>query len=258
MHRLLTEPKPGTFKSEEKFSQGPISALARVSVVVPVGPEDDSWCTLLESFAYLPDEAEVWLIATEAEPADFSYLTDKLGIGCQIGWSCTTAGRAHQMNTGTRLCQREFLWFLHADSQFTSDALDALSTALTTAPDSIHFFDLRFQPDGPAAACLNAWGVWLRSHCLRLPFGDQGLCMRRATLVRLGGFPENVLFGEDHLLVWQAHRQRVPLRAVRATLSTSARKYRSHGWLNTTVLHVWRTWTQAIPEFVAFLWSRIR
>ena len=253
---FVSSHEPEIISGNKHDSLGPVPYLERLSIVVPVGPGDDSWQVLLESLSELPESAEVWLIGIQAEPVEFSRSRER--IGCQMKWIVAPKGRARQMNAGARLSQGEFLWFLHADSQFTSDALVALNASLATASDSVHYFDLSYQTDGPAAARLNAWGVWLRSHLLKLPFGDQGLCMNRATFERLRGFPEDALYGEDHLLVWQAHRQRVPLRAVGATLSTSARKYRDQGWLKTTALHVWRTWKQAFPQLIALLWSRVR
>ncbi|QEG37243.1 glycosyl transferase family 2 [Bythopirellula goksoeyrii] len=258
MHRSLSESDSDTLSQTAKAPHDKLSELGRVSVVIPVGPGDSSWRTLLGYLSQLPSEAEVWLVGTKAEPSDFTSLTSELGFSCNIEWFCTSVGRAHQMNTGAQLSKKDFLWFLHADSQFDNVVLTALNTSLTTSPEAVHFFDLQFQHDGPSMARLNAWGVWLRSHILKLPFGDQGLCMSRDTFDQLGRFPEDASYGEDHLLVWQAHRHRITLRAVSATLSTSARKYRSQGWLKTTSIHLWRTWAQAFPEFIALLRSRMR
>ncbi|TWU27380.1 glycosyltransferase [Bythopirellula polymerisocia] len=252
MSDLLTPP------SKLIYEQGQFVTLARLSVVVPVGPGDCAWKKLLESFTRFPDDTEVLLVASEVEPKEFANFIYQLNIPCKTQWISADRGRAQQMNAGAQLAQREYLWFLHADSQLSSDVLEALGRALHEEPGAVHYFDLKFQTDGPPATKLNAWGVWLRSHWLKLPFGDQGFCMSRAIFDRLCGFPENAPYGEDHLLVWKAHRLRIPLRAVAATLLTSARKYRSQGWLQTTAIHTWRTWKQAFPELVALLWSRFR
>jgi len=162
------------------------------------------------------------------------------------------------MNRGAEQARRPFLWFLHADSRINGDAVTALQASIEAHPDAILYFDLEFQSDGPKLARLNARGVRFRSRCLGLPFGDQGLCLSRELFSRLGRFNEEVAYGEDHLLIWSARRERVPILPVGTVIATSARKYATNGWLATTALHTWRTWKQAIPEFAKLVWSRLR
>jgi len=232
--------------------------LSQVSIVIPVGPEDVAWQSLVSDLADVDMDAELLLISARREPSDFDQLHAAGGAFRGIRWIATTAGRAHQMNTGAQLSTRPFFWFLHADSRVSIDAFEALERSLATHPHALHFFDLVFQDDGPSLVRLNALGVRVRSRYLGLPFGDQGLCTSRDTFQRLGGFDEQVEYGEDHLFVWAAHRHRVPLHRVGAFITTSARKYRAKGWLATTVLHGWRTWRQAIPEFCRLLRNRIK
>lgn len=160
------------------------------------------------------------------------------------------------MNLGATLAKRQILWFLHADTRLNVSAAVALQVALDQDADAIYFFDLEFQSDGPRLARLNSRGVRFRSRCLGLPFGDQGLCISQKTFNALGGFPQNVAYGEDHLLIWAARRHQVPVLPTGATITTSARKYSAQGWLATTSLHAWRTWRQAFPEFAKLVWSR--
>lgn len=232
--------------------------LASVSVIVPVGPQELLWRDLLSCFASLPIECEIWFVAAQDQPADFEEFLAKCGLERIVRWASVDVGRGSQMNAGASLSTREFLWFLHADSKVSSEAISALDKSLTAFPGAIHYFDLAFSEGSPIPTRLNAWGVWMRSHCLRLPFGDQGLCMSRDTFALLQGFREEVPYGEDHLLIWAAHRKHILLRAVGAALTTSARKYEANGWFSTTVHHLWRTWYQAIPQGVALLWSRLR
>jgi hypothetical protein len=140
----------------------------------------------------------------------------------------------------------------------TEETLAALEESLIDSPAAIHYFDLVFSKGSPLLTRLNAWGVWVRSHFLGLPFGDQGLCMSRGTFELLHGFSVDAPYGEDHLMIWAAHRKRIALKPVRAALVTSPRAYVSNGWLSMTVQHFWRTWRQAIPQLLALLWSRMR
>jgi GT2 family glycosyltransferase len=151
------------------------------------------------------------------------------------------------MNDAARVARGEFLWFLHADTRLPPDAFAALSARLSRLTNGLHYFGLRFA-DGPRLLRLNELGVVLRCRLLGLPFGDQSFCLRRETFDRLGGFDESAAYGEDHLLVWSAKRNGVPLCRVPMTIRTSGRKYAERGWARTTWRHVRLTIRQATAE----------
>jgi GT2 family glycosyltransferase len=152
------------------------------------------------------------------------------------------------MNRGAEAARGDFLWFLHGDSRIDSSAVQQLAVALEERPEALHYFNLRFLADGPRALRLNEWGVSLRSRILKLPFGDQGYCLSRDLFTRLGGFDECAPYGEDHLFVWAARKQSIPLNRVPAAIGTSGRKYAQQGWARTTARHLWLTLLQAVPE----------
>lgn len=234
----------------------PFAVLSRVTIVTPVGPSDDHWRRLAHDLIQSGVGAELVLVATTAPPLDVDEVISQWRSNAR--WLTTAAGRARQMNYGAAHASRPFIWFLHADSVVPLDAILALERSLEQHPQSLHYFNLAFQDDGPRRMRLNELGARFRSRYLGLPFGDQGLCMSRDTFQRLGGFDETAAYGEDHLLVWAAHRHRVPLRQVDGVIQTSARKYRTQGWLRTTLVHVWRTWKQAIPQALRLMRNRWR
>ncbi len=220
--------------------------LLKLSVIVPLAPGDSAWTRLAPDFASLPKASEVLFVGPERPAA----------LPGNVRWIDAPRGRAGQMNAASREAQGEFLWFLHADSRLPVGVVLRLKAALEEAPGALHFFDLSFGHDASWLMALNAAGAWVRSHLLHLPFGDQGFCLRRDLLTRLGGFPEDASYGEDHLLVWRALRQGVEIRPVGARLVTSARKYRDRGWLKTTLRHQYLTYRQALPELYQFLKDR--
>jgi GT2 family glycosyltransferase len=87
----------------------------------------------------------------------------------------------------------------------------------------------RFALDDPAwQARLIERGVALRVRLLRLPYGDQGLFVRRDVFMTLGGFREWPLL-EDVEFVRRLVRAG-PTHEVRLPLITSARRWRQDGW----------------------------
>ncbi|HRQ64886.1 MAG TPA: glycosyltransferase [Xanthomonadaceae bacterium] len=232
------------------------SALSRLSVIIPLAPDETAHLGLLQQLAALPAGAEIHLAACgDVEiPVD---LRDALRhLRCEIGHH--PQGRARQLNHGIRDTHQPWLWLLHADSRLQPDTLPALERFLAAGSERLGWFDLAFADDGPWLARLNAWGANRRSRWFGLPFGDQGLVLPRTTFEALGGFDESATYGEDHLLVWAAHIAGIAVVPVGAGLVSSARNYAERGWLRTTLRH-WRlTLAQAWPQWRAWRRSRSR
>lgn len=212
-----------------------------VAAVIPIGPGDRNWrglIGLLDGLApALPRRLVFARGDQQARPRPASER-----------WTESSRGRARQQNAGAAGLDHDWLWFLHADSRPTAATLAALQAFIAADDDAVGYFDLRFLDDGPALMRLTELGASWRSRSLALPFGDQGLLLRRERFYELGCFDESRAYGEDHALVWAARRQGIPIRRIAAPLYTSARKYREHGWLTTTWRHQRLTWLQAWAE----------
>jgi hypothetical protein len=185
--------------------------------------------------------AEIMLSATEPEPADFA----DLRASCQatLRWIQSSASRAAQQNRAAMQSESAWLWFLHADSRLAPNCFAAIEQA---RPNALNYFRIRFY-DGPVWMRINEFGVNLRCWLFKLPFGDQGFLLRRASWLALGEFPEQdvpTLGGEDVALVKCARKTRIAIAALPAVIGTSARKYIEQGWLRTTLSHLRATWRQ--------------
>lgn len=236
---MATNPVSGIVRST--VAVGPL----RLSVIVPLAPGETAWRQLLAQLAAgLPDDCEVILVHADAQPPPLPWPARST-----LRQLASLAGRAQQQNSGARYARGQWLWFVHADSQLRPETLPALRRFTQREDDALGFFDLAFSRDGPRLAALNACGANLRSHWLKMPFGDQGLLLPAHRFTALGGFDERVRKGEDHLLVWAARRAGLPVVGVGAALQTSARKYALHGWWRTTSRHLWLTAVQAWPQW---------
>ena len=223
----------------------PVAAADRPAAAGGSGPESAG----AQPTAVSADEVTVVVPVAPGDEAAFRDLRNRLeAIAPGLAVIGRTAGsRARSLNAGARAARTPFLWFLHADCAVEAVHLRHLLAALARMPESLFFFDLAFAPDGPALMRLNAWGGNARARLLRLPFGDQGLATSRRIWAGLGGFPEDVAYGEDHVFVWRAHLAGIPVRRIPVPLATSARGYRERGWLRLTAMRQYLWIRQALP-----------
>jgi rSAM/selenodomain-associated transferase 2 len=141
------------------------------------------------------------------------------------------AGRARQLAAGARAAATaDALLFLHADTRLPPGWAEAVRRALDDPRVAGGAFAFRFAERSPALALVE-WGVRLRLALARLPYGDQGIFVRRAVLDAIGGVPQPPLM-EDLDLVRAIQRAgRLALLPEPAT--TSARRYLERGVLRT-------------------------
>ena len=135
------------------------------------------------------------------------------------------ASRGAQVARGVAAGRGDWLLILHADTQPAPGWTDAVARHMRDAPDRAGFFDLGFDRGGAPARAVAAWAN-LRARRLGLPFGDQGLLIRRAVLAAAGGYPDLPLM-EDVALA-RALRGRLSPLGHRAV--TSADRYLAEGW----------------------------
>jgi hypothetical protein len=224
--------------------------MTNLSVIIPLSPKEDCWKNLLEDLELLPEDVELLFVYSEGTEPPSCNLSRK-----SVRFIPSSPGRAQQLNKGAEEASKTFLWFLHADSRFTHDTVSQLLLSLQRAPEAFHYFNLEFHSTSSLMR-INAAGSWIRSHILGVPFGDQGFCLSKKLFQEIGPYPENVTYGEDHLLVWYARQRGIPLSCTGSTLLTSPRKYQCHGWLNVTLSHQYLWLKQAFPEWIKTLFRK--
>jgi rSAM/selenodomain-associated transferase 2 len=171
----------------------------------------------------------------------------------------TGAGRGRQMNTGAGHASGGILLFLHADCTLPENAFDSLRSALKNRDVSAGAFDLRI--DHPSVRFrLIELGANLRSRLTSVPYGDQGLFLRRETFERMGGFRDIPLM-EDIEIAGRLKREgRIVF--VRPPILASPRRWLKEGPAYTTL----RDWSIALayslckvpPERLARYYKDVR
>jgi hypothetical protein len=196
-----------------------------LSVVIPAWNEAENLAPVLEA---IPRGAEVVVVDGGSSDATVE-IARRSGARVLV----SEPGRARQMNRGARECAGDTLLFLHADAVLAPGAADAMERALADPAVVGGFFRLRIE-SSRLALRLAALGSNLRARALLLPYGDQGIFLRRSVFDQLGGFPD-VPFLEDVALI-RLVRGRGRLAPLDVTLVTGDRHWRALGVLPTTLL----------------------
>ena len=220
-----------------------------ISVIIPLAPFEDKWKELVSQLSELPTHCEILLVVGIGEEVDTSAFN---GVRTVEG----ADGRAGRMNSGAEASKNDFLWFLHADSRLASDTIEKLMAAYKKEPDALYYNDLKFMDDGPKLIKLNEIMVGWRSNILKMPFGDQGFAISKGLFFKLGGYRDDVPYGEDYVFTWKMKQEGYSILPTGTQIYTSARKYEKGGWLRVTALHVWLTIKQGFPEFITWIRKR--
>lgn len=139
----------------------------------------------------------------------------------------STPGRSTQMNAGVQRARARLLLFLHADTRLDSNWTKALYEALCRGA-AWGAFTPEIDRGGTVYRMAEFWGLW-RSRALGLPYGDQGIFIRKEQFLKMGGFDEKVQFMEDVDLARRLCRLGLRPKLLRVAARTSARRWDRHG-----------------------------
>ena len=152
-----------------------------------------------------------------------------------VRWTTSSPGRGRQMNAGAALSTGRWILFLHADSCPDPGWLEEIREVDIDQSVVGGAFVFRLCSSVRIARLLE-WGVALRVFCFGLPYGDQGLVIRRTVFNELGGF-ETLPIMEDVDLVRRLKR-RGQLARFQTPMRVSARRWEQDGWVRRTCLNI--------------------
>ena len=139
-------------------------------------------------------------------------------------------GRGPQLRRGAKAAKGDWFLFLHADTVlergWAIEVADFIARAERNDQDVAAVFRFALDDPTPAARRIERWAR-LRSRLLSLPYGDQGLLIRRRHYEGLGGYKPIPLM-EDVDIVRRIGSSR--LTTLRSEAVTSAVRYQRDGY----------------------------
>ena len=201
---------------------------SNIAIVVPVLNDTfalDRLLIRIDTWSTQPREV---IVVSGASSPEASALCER------YGWRYleSAPGRGGQLDKGARSTDSPVLWFLHADAEPPLDGLNAITSVLAEGAEAGYF---RFSFAGPPRwyKRLLAAGVNLRTHTGGIPYGDQGLFVRREVYIECGGFTDQPLFEEVSLV--KNLKARGKFRALDLAIGVSPRRWERDGWCRRTL-----------------------
>lgn len=226
--------------------------MIQLSIIIPVLNEEKC---LPQCLQVIPKQEDIEVIVIDGGSCDKSMAIAKQ-YGCRN--EIVVGGRAKQLQRGAAIAQGNALLFLHGDCLLPTNFVTVIKETLEQDDVSCGAFSLAINAQGLKYKIVS-WGANLRSRRSNLPYGDQGLFMKKTIYDRAGGFPTMPIM-EDYVFVRNlAQFGRIITSPEKIT--TSARRWQNLGVIRTTLIN------QAIiigytfgvnPKRLCTLYNRLR
>ncbi|MHC4453127.1 MAG: TIGR04283 family arsenosugar biosynthesis glycosyltransferase [Planctomycetota bacterium] len=141
-------------------------------------------------------------------------------------------GRGVQMNAGASYAHGGILLFLHADSILSREVILKIPCVFKNKSIVGGAFKIRLLSDRLSYRLIEA-GICFRSRLLKLPYGDQGLFVKRAVFKELGGFG-GMAVCEDLDFIWRL-KKLGEIAILDEEILSSVRRWENNGVLRTSL-----------------------
>lgn len=207
------------------------ASRASVGVVIPTLNEASTLPGILDDLQQV--ELDLDIVVADGGSTDHTP-----AVAAERGTRVVRAesGRGRQLNAGAAALSTPWLCFLHADVRMPPPARAAFHRAVSERVEAA-VWALAIDAAETWARIME-FGARLRDRAGGLPYGDQGLLLRRALFDAAGGYPDTPIM-EDVGLV-RALAARVPINRLDAPLLVSPRRWRREGpyrtWIRNALL----------------------
>lgn len=200
----------------------------RLSVIIPALNEAGN---IGETIARVLREPGVEVIVVDGGSKDKT-AAEATAAGARVITS--PPGRALQMNAGAHAASGDTLLFLHADTRLPGDYPMHIEETLSLSSVVAGAFRLRIDSGLKRLRLIEALANF-RSQWMGMPYGDQGIFLRKTMFDEVGGVPDMPIM-EDYELMRRL-KKTGRIAVANACATTSGRRWERLGVLRTTVVN---------------------
>jgi len=197
------------------------------SIIIPTLNEEKSISQCLETVVNIPG---IEIIVSDGGSTDST--VEIAGQHSDVKVVFSLAGRSIQMNNGAACARGEILLFLHADCILPREDVLKIRQTFDRGKFVGGAFQIKLLSDKFPYRWLER-GINFRSKVFKLPYGDQGLFVKRSLFEELGGFREMPVC-EDLDLVCRLRRKYGEIAILNGTISSSVRTWKNRGIFRTS------------------------
>jgi hypothetical protein len=199
----------------------------RISVVIPALNEEEGIGETLRSL-HCGEGLEIIVADGGSRDGTREVARD---LGATVVGSPT--GRAKQMNAGAEAATGGILFFLHADARPPERFDSIIRRTLAERGVIAGAFSLRVAADLRGIRLIERLATWRARR--GMPYGDQGIFMRKEVFLNAGGFPDQPLMEDFELMRRLRRCGKIAISPARTEVS--GRRWRRLGVLRTTLIN---------------------
>ncbi|MBL1277389.1 MAG: TIGR04283 family arsenosugar biosynthesis glycosyltransferase [Ectothiorhodospiraceae bacterium] len=203
----------------------------RISFVIPVLNEENIIGAGLKNLQWLRQLGHE-IIVVDGGSRDDTATSAKL-LACRVIRSFP--GRSLQMNEGAKASIGDVLCFLHIDTEFPHDGVEAVKEYLEGTPEAWGRFDVKLSGRHIVFRVIERMMNW-RSRLTGVATGDQAIFITRRLFEKINGYPLIPLM--EDIEISNRLKQHSPPICLRQQVTTSSRRWEVGGIYKT----VWLMW----------------
>ncbi len=198
-----------------------------VSIIIPTLNEEEVIERCLETVVNIPG---IEVIVSDGGSTDKT--VEMAGGYRDVKVVSSIRGRGAQMNAGASYAHGGILLFLHADSILSGEIILKIPCVFKYNSIVGGAFKIRLLSDRLPYRLIEA-GINFRSRLLKLPYGDQGLFVKRSVFKKLGGFG-GMAVCEDLDFIWRL-KKLGEIAILDEEILSSVRRWDNSGVLRTSL-----------------------
>ncbi len=198
-----------------------------ITIIIPTFNEEGTISQCLETVVNIPG---IEVIIADGGSTDRTVEIVEQYKDVKVVTSVT--GRSVQMNKGAEYAKGRIFLFLHADCVLSREVVLNVKNVTGSSSFVGGAFKIRLLSDKLLYRVIEK-GINFRSKIFKLPYGDQGLFVKRSVFEELGGFRE-MPNCEDLDFVCRLKKQG-EITILDERISSSIRRWENHGVLRTSL-----------------------